>query len=269
MLESETPDGVIICVAAAFHAEAAAELMNAGYHVYTEKPPAVDLNQCKKVLATQRKTGRICMTAFKKRFAPAYVKTKELLGKKEFGDPAVISILRTSAPFKQEDPNSPRSVYLLESGIHVIDLACYLCGPVATVAAARKPVATFAVSMQFTNGAVGTMSLTDRMSYDRGWEQVTLIGAGGMCVQIDNSVEMMAFCKDRPIAAHKPEFVSGSSHSSVEMGFVGELQAFVDAIAAGGQPESNIEQATHTMAVLEAIQEAVRRGTSVSVEATL
>ncbi len=49
---------------------------------------------------------------------------------------------------------------------------------------------------------------------------------------------MLAFNKDIPFAAHKPEFVAGNSDSLVEMGFVGELQAFVDAVASGTTPES-------------------------------
>ncbi len=49
-------------------------------------------------------------------------------------------------------------------------------------------------------------------------------GNGGVWVQVDNSVEMIAFHLDQPIAAHKPEFVAGTSHSSVEQGFSGELQ---------------------------------------------
>ena len=78
MLEREKPDGVVVCVHADFHARVAIEAMEAGFHVYTEKPPALDLAQCREVLATQRRTGRVCMCAFKKRFAPAYIRDYSL-----------------------------------------------------------------------------------------------------------------------------------------------------------------------------------------------
>jgi predicted dehydrogenase len=52
MLQQEKPDGVIVCVAADFHARTAIELMQAGYHVYTEKAPALDLAQCRQMLQT-------------------------------------------------------------------------------------------------------------------------------------------------------------------------------------------------------------------------
>ena len=264
MLAAEEPAGVVVCVGPDFHAQAAMELMDLGYHVYTEKPPAVTAAQCRQVAAVQERTGRICMTGFKKRYAPAYVKTKTIVEGEGFGEPALLSILRTSGHYR--NANDPRSQYILDSGIHALDLAAFLYGHVARVGAAKKPPANYVVSLQFQNGAVGTLSLTDRMSYARGWEELTVIGTGGVCVQVDNSVEMVAFKYDQPVGAHKPEFVAGNSDSLVEMGFAPELQAFVDAIASGRQPESSIAESAHTMAIIEAIQRAAASGAVVDVE---
>lgn len=266
MLEQERPDGVIICVAADFHARTAIELMDAGYHVYTEKPPALDLSQCRRMLDAQRRTGKVCMTAFKKRFAPAYVKARSVIRSEAFGPPALLTITRTSghAPPGADSINT----YLRENSIHVVDLAAYLFGPVARVAAASMPVATAALTLQFASGAVGTLAVTDRMSYARGWEVVTAVGSAGTCITVDNSVEMEAFHFDQPIAAHKPEFVAGGSVSAVEQGFSGELQAFVDAVRGGTEPEAAITDAVHAMAILQAAREAMQTGRTVEVEAT-
>lgn len=264
MLDIEQPEGVLICVGPDFHWRVAIELMERGYDVYTEKPPSVSAEQARKVVSVQKQTGKICMTGFKKRFAPAYVKTRELICSDNFGEPSLLSILRTSRPYTNTD--DPRSNYLLDSGIHAIDLATYLYGPVVTVNTIRKTPANFAIALQFTSGSVGTLSLTDRMLSKRSWEQVTVIGTEGICVQVDNSVEMLAFKKDKPIAAHKPEFAAGGSNSLVEMGFVGELQAFVDAVTSGTQPESNIANSAHTMSIIEAVWCSIKTGMNVSVE---
>lgn len=263
MLETEKPDGVLVCVGPDFHARCAIELMESGHHVYTEKPPAVDLAQCQQVLKAQNRTGKVCMTAFKKRFAPAYVKTKGLLEEKTYGEPALLNILRTSGPYQSGNR------YILDSAIHVLDLAAFLCGSIGSVCATKGPEATYSIALTFAGSAVGTLSLTDRMSYRRGWEQVTLITTEGLCVQVDNSVEMLAFQHDRPVSAHKPEFVAGCSHSSVEMGFAGELQAFVDAISRNTVPQSTIAQATHTMAVIEALNRALQTGEPTEVKGIL
>ena len=259
MLEKEKPGGVIVCVGPDFHAKTAIELMQAGYHVYTEKPPAIDSEQFRQVLAVQRQTGRICMAAFKKRFAPCYVKAKALLEREDFGQPAVLSIVRTSGNYG--DGDDPRSWYLLDSAIHVVDLAAWLFGRIEEVHAMRGPASSYAVNLKYANGAVGTLTLTDRMSYRRGWELVTMIGTGGVCAQVDNSVEMTAFHFDQPIAAHKPEFVAGSSNSLVELGFVGELQAFVDAARSGTMPDASAEETGHTMEILSAIRRSMAAGT--------
>ena len=79
---------------------------------------------------------------------------------------------------------------------------------------------------------------------------------------------MIAFHKDRPIAAHKPEFVAGNSDSLVETGFVGELQAFVDAIASDTTPESSIECAVHTMKIVDAIRLSTETGQPTSIDHT-
>lgn len=265
MLEREKPDGVVICTGGAFHATAAVELMEAGYHVYVEKPPAPDLEQCRKMLQVQQRTGRVCMVAFKKRFAPAYNKARGVIDSADFGRPTLLTITRTSGRW----PDGPDAVhhYLRENSIHVIDLAAYLFGPVARVTATSTPPATAAITFEFACGGVGTLAVIDRMSYARGWEVVVAVGDGGVCLQVDNSVEMIAYKLDQPIAAHKPEFVAGNSTSLVEQGFAGELQAFVNAIRTGTQPDASIADATHAMQILAAIKQSMQTQRAVEVEA--
>jgi virulence factor len=229
--------------------------MTQGFHVYTEKPPGLSYADVLRVLETERKTNKTCMTAFKKRFAPAYIKTKELVWSEEFGNPSALSIFRTSGPYK-----GGGEAYLLDSAIHVVDLADFLFGRVSSVTTLKSEPANYAVGLEFLGGGVGTLTLTDRLSYERGWEAVHAVGSGGVVVHVDNSVEMIAFQYGRPIAAHKPEFVAGTSNSLVEMGFVGELQAFVDAIRNATRPESSIENAARAMAVLDAVKKATASG---------
>lgn len=252
MLEAERPDGVIICVGADFHARVAMEVMEAGYHAYTEKPPALTLEQARQMLETQERTGKICMAALKKRFSPAYVKAKAVIEGEHFGAKNLLTITRTSGKWRGTE--DPVNAYLRENSIHVVDLATYLFGPIDRVSATSRPHATAALTLEFASGGIGTLAVTDRMSYQRGWEIVTAIGADGVCIQVDNSVEMIAYKFDQPIAAHKPEFVAGNSQSAVEQGFSGELQGFVDAIRSGTLPDANAADSLHVMEVLEAVR---------------
>jgi predicted dehydrogenase len=263
MLDKDKPDGVIVCVGPAFHGQAAVDIMERGFHVYTEKPPAEDLDQCRQMVEVHKMTGMICMTALKKRFAPAYAKAKELIDSGGYGVPALLNIMRTSGEYKHGDPDK----YILDSSIHIVDLAVYLCGPITSVSGTAGPGASYCLSLAFASGATGSMAMTDRMSYKRGWEDVTVVTTEGLCIQVDNSVEMLAIKHDQPVAGHKPEFVAGSSHSSVEMGFQGELQAFVDAIAENNpEPEASISQIIYSMAAIDAMRKAVKTGKTIKVE---
>jgi predicted dehydrogenase len=259
MLEKERPDGVLICVEAKFHARTSVELLNKGYHVYTEKPSSTSLDECRTMLAASKQNKRICMTAYKKRFAPAYVKARQIIQSPEFGKPVLLNLLRTKGPDKPSD--DPNRAYMLQWGCHAIDLLTFLFGPIQRVSAIKigdTPWA-YAMHLQYASGAIGTFSVCDRIKA-RNLEDVTIIGSEGVVIKVDNSIEMIASKHNQPFAAHKGDFVNGSANGGREQGFVGELQAFVDAITSGQQPEANIEQGSHTMAVYEAIQKSASAG---------
>ena len=259
MLQREKPVGVLVCVSSTFHARVALELLEAGYHVYLEKPSCNTLAEAQAMLAASRAADRICMTAYKKRFAPAYVKAKAIIDGEDFGQPALLTLLRTRGPFTPTD--DPHDAYLLQWGCHVVDLVTYLFGDLAAVAALKTGPApwAYAMTLRFVSDAIGTFAVTDRIK-GRNHEHLTAVGAGGVSVTVDNSTEMGAAKDNQPFAHHKPDWVSGSSLGSIEQGYSGELQAFVDAIMSGTQPHANMTHATHTMAVYEAMQTSAAAG---------
>ena len=258
MLEREQPDGVIICVSGEFHAAGAIDVMERGFSVYTEKPPAHSLEMARKVLAAKRKSGKICMTAFKKRFAPAYTRAKDIIESDDFGNPTLITMLRTKGPGEP--------TYLLRWGCHVLDLMPYLFGSVARVCVFKTPGNThaYSINMAFKNGAVGNLSVSDRPGGV--WEEVTACGSNQVTVQTQNSIFMQAYKGDQPFARHYPNFTqSGKGH--VEQGFVGELQEFVAAIREGREPKSSIETSAHCLAIYEASVRSAESGHPEAVEA--
>jgi predicted dehydrogenase len=264
MLEKHKPDGVIMVVGPDFHAKVGIELMKAGYHVYTEKPPAANYEQAKQVVATMKETGKICMTGLKKRFAPAFRKAKLILDDPDYGKPEGISFVRTTGNFAETE--DPRTQYLLESAVHPIDLCNYYFGKVRSVFAAKTDKSTYAITLQYRNGAVGTMTLTDRVNGPRKTENVTIFTNDSTLIHITDALEMRAYHKGVPFAAHMPDFSTGSSHSSVEQGFAGELQEYVDAIREGRMPVSNVEETAHSTQIYEAIKKSIELRQMVDLE---
>lgn len=266
MLDAEQPDGVLVCVGPDFHARAAVELMRLGFHVYTEKPPGTGLAPCREVAAVQQETGRICMTAFKKRFAPAGARLKRIVADESFGAPSVMTILRTRTPGGDDLEACLR--YVLDSCVHMTDLATWLFGPAEMVHALRHPPMSTSVLVRFRNGATGTFAFPTTLGNRRTWEEVTVTGAGGVLARMSNSTELAAYRDGQPFAGYQPEWCFGSCNSPTEMGFVPELQAFVDVIASGEQPEASIASVLPGMALLEAVLESVRSESVVPVEET-
>jgi predicted dehydrogenase len=259
MLASGELDGVVVCVDPAAHESLAIEVMEAGLPVYTEKPPAVTAAGARRLLETSHRTGRLCMTAFKKRYAPAYTKAKAIIDGPDFGAPHLLSIDYASGVYRN-DPANPRTWFLLDFGLHIIDLSRFLFGEVAEVFAWSAGLESYAVGLRFANGAVGTLALTCRRDYAISTEQVELTGGQGRMMRLANSVELH-YWQDRQIAAwHSPSFSTAGGDSLVETGFQGELAAFVAACRGGPEPPSSIASSYRTMLLYEAIKASAEAG---------
>jgi predicted dehydrogenase len=259
MLAEADLDGVVVCVAPQAHEALAVEVMEAGLPVYTEKPPAVSAAGARRMLEVSRRTGKLCMTAFKKRYAPAYVAARAIVQGPDFGPPHLLSIDYASGPYRN-DPENPRSWFLLDFGLHIVDLSRFLFGEVAEVFAFQRQQTAYAVSLRFANDAVGTLALTSHRDYAVSTEKVELTGGQGRMLTLANSVEM-TYWQDREIRAwHSPSFSTAGGDSLIETGFLPELAAFVGAARGGAEPPSGIASSYRTMLLYEAIKESAEAG---------
>ncbi|MGH2344942.1 MAG: Gfo/Idh/MocA family protein, partial [Chloroflexota bacterium] len=263
MLAEIRLDAVIICVGPDMHHRLAIDALAAGLAVYTEKPPAIRAVDALAMLDASRRFGKICMTGFKKRFAPAYRKAKAAIQDASFGAPTLLSIDYCCGPTYHNDPANPRSQFLLDFCIHIIDLARYLFGEVAEVMARKKNDTTYAVVLTFRNGALGTLSMTSHRAWDVSCEKVEVTGGPGRFITCANSVEMLGYATDQLGATrihtwHSPSFSTAGADSLRETGFLGELEEFVSCVRTGSEPESSISSAAETMLLYEAIDQAAR-----------
>jgi predicted dehydrogenase len=241
-----------VCVGPALHAALAIEVMEAGYPVYTEKPPALRAADAREVLEVSRRRGQICMTGFKKRFAPVYRAARAAVEDSGFGGASLLAIDYASGAYRN-DPADPASHFLLDFGIHVIDLARYLLGEVDEVSARRRDYDTYAVTLTFASGALGVLALSGRRSWGISTEKVELTGGHGQFLSVENSTELTRFSADSVVERRRPVFATMAGDSLVETGFQPELEVFVEAVRTGTEPESSIASSYETMRLYEAI----------------
>jgi predicted dehydrogenase len=155
------------------HAEPTVLAAEAGKHVFCEKPLARNADESYEIWQRVHATGVQHMTAFNYRFVPAVRLARQLLEAGELGE-----ILHFRGRYLQEWGPTDADVWrfhaseagsgaLGDLGAHVVDLARYLVGEIATVSATVKTFTpgrevddAFESVVEFEGGAVGTIEAT-------------------------------------------------------------------------------------------------------------
>jgi predicted dehydrogenase len=85
MLKTVKPDVVIVTTVDSTHDQFIVKALLAGVDVITEKPMTTDEVKCRKILETERKTGRKVIVGFNYRYGLQFTKLKELLVENRVG----------------------------------------------------------------------------------------------------------------------------------------------------------------------------------------
>lgn len=257
MLDKAELDAVIICIGPEQHAKLAPVVLKAGLPVYTEKPPSIDAAGALAVARVTEKTGNLCMTAFKKRYTPLYVRMKEQMGTSDFGKPSMLVMQRS---FSKYSNNSPRHSFLLDFCIHLIDLTPWLMGQVTDVHALSPEPNTWAIQLIFESGAVGSLSFCAHTSGVYPDEQVTIYGEDDAMLFARDGYSL-TFAHDRIYhTIHQLNFTTAGQEGLVESGFLPEIQAFIKSVHTGDRSivQSDIASSYRSMLLHDSIVESAR-----------
>ena len=250
MLDAERPDGVIVCVGPEGHAELAPEVMRLGYPVYTEKPPAPTAAAALRVARVSAETGMLCTTAFKKRYSTGYTRAKQWVDSFAADDLYSLSVDYASAQYSNE---GPRSSFLLDFAIHLIDAVSYLFGEADEVFAFSKGLDAYAVSIRFRSGAVGSMNLNCGRSFAVPTEEVELTARGANWMTLHNSSCWRIVEGGKPTEWREPPTFTSSGDSGNDTGHLAEIVDFLAAIQEGRSTRSCIAASYRSMVLYEAI----------------
>ena len=262
MIEAEQPHGVILCIGPEAHASLAPVVMKKGLPVYTEKPPAPTASDALAVARVSKETGVPCSTGFKKRYCVAYDRAKQWIDTFPPEDLYSIGIDYCSAPYSNA---SPRSEFLLDFAIHIIDLTGYLFGDVVRVCAFTRDHHAYAVSLQFRNGAVGSLNLNDARSFQVPTEEVEISIRGGNFMTIHNSSCWRITEQSQPSEWREPPIFTSAGDSGNETGHLAELADFIAAIVEKRATRSNIYESYKTMVLYETIRASAEKGEPLAV----
>lgn len=270
MYRQEKLDAVLISVGPKQHPGLVCEALDAGLHVWLEKPPARRTAEVEEMLRHRR--DRVVVVGFKKAFMPATRKILEILADPSFGP--LKSML---AEYPMDLPEDGAKVLesgevsnWLANGCHPLSLMLAVGGPVAAVTAFRARSGGGSVILEFVSGTIGTFHLADGTPAMAGMERYAFCGAHAKAVIEDGRRVILyrptPFDYANGTTACPPGFDHGAivwepqntlatleNKALFTQGMYGELREFCDSVLAGRQPElGSLEFALQVMKIYEA-----------------
>ncbi|MDT8303110.1 MAG: Gfo/Idh/MocA family oxidoreductase [Sedimentisphaerales bacterium] len=133
MLNTAELDAVSITLPTCLHADCSIKALAAGVHVFCEKPMALNVEDCERMIAEAKRSGKIMQIGHCVRFWPEYAKAKEIIDSGEYGKVIAAMFQRLgSAPtwsidnwFLDEERSGGMA---LDLHIHDTDFVQYLFG---------------------------------------------------------------------------------------------------------------------------------------------
>jgi predicted dehydrogenase len=185
-------DAVYVATPVALHAAQTIAAAEAGKHVLCEKPMAMGVGECDRMMAACRANRVRLGIAYYRRFYPVVARIRDILAAGEIGTP-VFAEMHAFEPFDPA-PGAPRSWLidraqsgggpLADFGCHRIEVLLHLLGPVrrvtglvATVALRRDVEDTAAALLQFAGGACAALIVTHAAAERR--DTFDLVGTRG------------------------------------------------------------------------------------------
>jgi len=194
MLEREELDAVFVVTNYDENGEPrymklAMDCMNAGCHVWVEKPPSASSEEIARTIEVSENTGRFVLVGFKKCFFPAIEKAHEISRYQEFG--AITTIFTRyqqgiPAPeHKTTLKSNPRLIDFLDHLCHPVSILHYFCGPVRNLFYRRNTVCGGFAVFEFKSGAMGSLHFTAGQSGTSPLDRLEVVGRGANVV-VDN-----------------------------------------------------------------------------------
>jgi predicted dehydrogenase len=300
VLARDDIDAVAICTPSGRHADLAVAALDAGKHVVVEKPIDVTVDAARRVGDAERRSARTATVISQHRFDRSSQLVHRAVREGRFGrltsGVASIAWWRTQEYY---DSGEWRGTWaldgggaLMNQGIHTIDLLVWMLGnPVevyahtACLAHQRIEVEDTAVAtIRFENGALGVVHGTtaaypgltarlqvhgdrgsaiidaDRLSYFHSATDATQSHDYGAADAANHAAELLAEPEPVGTASADPGALS-NAHGD-------QYRDFLDAIAQGRRPLVTVEQATRTLAVVQAIYESAATAQPTAVAAS-
>ena len=289
MLEDERVDLVAICVPVTGHAEIAEASLRAGKHVFVEKPLALELEDCDRLVDLARRaeaSGQRSVVGFNLRSHRLVRQARSVIESGALGDIELVRTLWTADWSGATRPTWHASREqgggaLLEIGTHQADLWRWLLGSeVQSVHADTRSSAfddqSATLQVRMANGVLVTGAVSQRsVSHNvvevlgsRGSLSFSCYHADSLTVTVTGGAHTGAWRRIRPILAKAAQFPAAfraaRGGGDFRMSYVYEWQRILEALARGGPMPASIYDGRQAAAVLQAAVRSAAEGRAVA-----
>ena len=280
LLKRERLDAVFIVGPPRMQTSLGTMCLQAGVHIFVEKPPAISAREAENLMDTSREAGRFVMVGFMKRFAVGYRLAKQITQQPEFGEVVHIVTKFANGPYGSIwGIPSPSKSYLIGQAVHHFDLARYFMGEVTSVYAKLFELAdkkfSFSVLPTFERERTGVMNLNSCQSWAKIDEYVEITGDEAFIFVDDMATHVRYYPKWDWIAPegftaanlgnfwevhHLP---SRWNQSRYLRGYYGEVEHFIDSVLRKERPKPDITDGYKALKIAEAVWESANTGKTV------
>ena len=272
ILDDETVDAVCVATPVRTHFALAKEALEAGKHVFIEKPLTASTAEAEELVALAEQRGRVLMVGHVFEYNPTVNKLKELVHSGELGKIMYLSMARLNLGLFQDDIN-----VVWDLAPHDVSIANYLLWrePEAVCASGAcninpKVEDVAFVTLYYPDNVIAHLHLSwlDPCKVRR----TTIVGDKKMAVYDDMSAAEPIKVYDKRVTSlpyldtfgeFRLYYASGDIFSpKVDAAEPLKLECadFLDAISSGGKPRSDGASGLRVVRALEAAQQSLREG---------
>ncbi|MCS7132565.1 MAG: Gfo/Idh/MocA family oxidoreductase [Aigarchaeota archaeon] len=269
-------DAVVITTPTFTHCPLTLEAAEAGKHVFSEKPIALNLEEADKMINATRKRGLKLQIGFMRRFDPDIRKAKSLIDDKAIGKPVLIKSLSRGPGLPPEWALDPKKGIgmLVEVSIHDFDSVRWLMGSeVKSVYAVADALIrpdlkskyelfhdVYAVLQRFENGGIGVIDGGCPVGY--GYDaRLEILGTEGLITIGEVRGTSLFICKSDKKAITE---TFQSWRDRFREGYLREIESFISSIIEDKEPEVTGEDGKKALEACLAAVESLKTGKQVS-----
>lgn len=278
LLADPQVEAVILPTPHFLHHAQTIQALDAGKHVFVEKPLATTVEQGMEMLCKQEQTGKVVAVGHQGRHTGGIRKVRSMHAAGEFGVVAAVVIVQGYPHFLFRKKNDWREVAQLipggqldELGVHYFEVLQYLFGPVRQVTGfVRRPVPdappdTATASLRFGDGLVASYTT---YATSVGISRLTIYGSTG-AIELNRMGQDPSFWQPvsdmatARLGGLAPQPLAIDGPYLVTTALTAELEDFAAAIREGRRPQVGIPESLSTLRISRAVMEASETGRTV------